>query len=459
MKIRPLPPFSRSRSAVERSKGGRASVAFFFPRQLSFCLLFSPFLSLPPSKPLSPPRRPSATRQRCTPPRPSTAPPQPNPPRQPARGPSGSRCRRRRRASETRWKRARRWLPGRRRGARGRGGSSGRAVFVCSFGWLVGERGERGGERDKREDERATDGVARLVSPRLALLPHPSTWWHLSPLLARVRSLSTSALSLSLTPPRAHLIVVVAALSVVRRVRRVSRARDDGHRRGRQRRRNAAAHRILHVARVVVVLPLLRGCHVQRRLRSSSSAMLVRLAPRLKKRVPVVVVEGRGRGRLVSRRRCSRGLHLCFFGIMHCGFLELAPLPLPQNSERKERDGLESSSLSLSLSRFFLLAFFFLHFPTSITVAMTALASTSGEESLGEDRRACLAALSSSLLHRHRRRRRRSSSSSFFLLPTLLLVLFCITCPLLVSARSAGAPCELWPGEKLPPVYARCDER
>jgi len=165
------------------------------------------------------------------------------------------------------------------------------------------------------------------------------------------------SLSLSLTPPRAHLIVVVAALSVVRRVRRVSRARDDGHRRGRQRRRNAAAHRILHVASVVVVLPLLRGCHVQRRLRSSSSAMLVRLAPRLKKRVPVVVVEGRGRGRLVSRRRCSRGLHLCFFGIMHCGFLELAPLPLPQNSERKERDGLESSSLSLSLSLVFSFGF------------------------------------------------------------------------------------------------------
>jgi len=62
---------------------------------------------------------------------------------------------------------------------------------------------------------------------------------------------------------------------------------------------------------------------------------------------------------------------------------------------------------------------------------------------------------------RRRRRRRRRSSSSMVFLSSLALFsfLFCFSAPTLVSCTSRGAPCELWPGEKLPPVYARCDRQ
>ena len=104
-----------------------------------------------------------------------------------------------------------------------------------------------------------------------------------------------------------HLIVVCVALSVGRRARRVARGRGDDH--GGRRRR--CAGRVFHVGSgVVMVLPLLRGGHVQRRGVSSSrlrrgATVLVRLAPRLQERVPVV--DGRGRGGLVSLRRRRRG--------------------------------------------------------------------------------------------------------------------------------------------------------
>lgn len=132
----------------------------------------------------------------------------------------------------------------------------------------------------------------------------------------------------------------------------------------------------------------------------------------------------------------------------------------PSERER-ESHGLRKTSSPTSLS----LPPVLLSFST-FSRAMTAPVASTSTTSLGESlQRACpAAALSSSSsssslqqqqLARHRRHRRRSFS--FFMLPALLLLLlFCIASPTLVLSRSEGAPCELWPGEKLPPVYARC---
>lgn len=131
--------------------------------------------------------------------------------------------------------------------------------------------------------------------------------------------------------------------------------------------------------------------------------------------------------------------------------------------ERAREPWTEKNKLShISLSSPVLLSF------STFSRAMTAPVASTSTTSLGESlQRACpAAALSSSSsssssslqqqqLARHRRHRRRSFS--FFMLPALLLLLlFCIASPTLVLSRSGGAPCELWPGEKLPPVYARC---
>ena len=135
----------------------------------------------------------------------------------------------------------------------------------------------------------------------------------------------------SLSPPLRHpertthlVVVVLAALAVVRRVCRVARGGGcDG-----DRRRRSRSGRILHVVvMVVVVLALLRGGHVERRLRGC--AVHVRLTTRLQERV--AVVEGRrARGGRLSlrRRRGRRGLHV---------FLVIVLLSLSQNSNPEER--------------------------------------------------------------------------------------------------------------------------
>ena len=166
-----------------------------------------------------------------------------------------------------------------------------------------------------------------------------------------------------------HLIVVCVALSVGRRARRVARGRGDDH--GGRRRR--CAGRVFHVGSgVVMVLPLLRGGHVQRRGVSSSrlrwgATVLVRLAPRLQERVPVV--DGRGRGGLVSAATTTRSASFSFFFFVFrsSGSFASACFPLSEkklekkNKAKKERErGWTSVEKKAPPS---LLLFFFRVFP------------------------------------------------------------------------------------------------
>ena len=122
---------------------------------------------------------------------------------------------------------------------------------------------------------------------------HHQRAWH---------SLSPSSLSSPASTHPTHLIVVIVAVPVLRRMRRVPAGRGRDGSRGRW--DGGGALHVALVGVVVVVLSLLLGGHVERRLRRRP--VQVRLASRLEERVAVVdggrLASGASGGRAPRRR-------------------------------------------------------------------------------------------------------------------------------------------------------------